>query len=111
MHALLGVILPRCCWSWEEQFSGWSSGPIRQVPGLGSDEASLLSVMRPQVEPILPLTERGHGRRAGAVVPYREIVLAAEVGGRVIDKEQSVRPGHFVRRSAAAADRSAGLSI
>jgi multidrug efflux pump subunit AcrA (membrane-fusion protein) len=34
----------------------------------------------------------------GVVVPYREVTISAEIAGRVQNKEERVKPGHFVRR-------------
>ena len=35
---------------------------------------------------------------SGTVVPYREIQLAAEVAGRIVEKDPSVRSGNYVRK-------------
>ena len=34
----------------------------------------------------------------GVVVPLREVTLAAEVGGRVVEKSELCKAGHFVKK-------------
>lgn len=69
-----------------------------KVPGLGSDAASLLSAMpAADVVQVRSLDGPLDLTASGVVVPYREIFLAAEVAGRIIEKDSSVRPGHLVR--------------
>jgi multidrug efflux pump subunit AcrA (membrane-fusion protein) len=69
-----------------------------KVPGLKDNPADLLSVMpAADVVKVLPLDGPLDLLASGVVVPHREINLAAEVAGKIIEKDSSLRPGHLVR--------------
>lgn len=100
LHAFLGVVLP-------VSFVGLGvvayfvaqKPEAGKVAALGSDMASLLSVMpAAQVESVRALTDSLDIAASGVVVPYREIHVASEVGGRVSEKDLSVRPGNHVHK-------------
>ncbi len=73
-----------------------------KVPALGTDPASLLSKMpAAKVQTVLALTEKSETLDipvSGTVVPYREIELAAEAAGRIIEKDAAVRNGSYVKK-------------
>ncbi|MEZ6137465.1 MAG: HlyD family efflux transporter periplasmic adaptor subunit [Pirellulaceae bacterium] len=73
-----------------------------KVPPLGTDRASLLSVMpTASVQRVHALAEKSETldiSASGTVVPYREINLAAEAAGRIIAKNPEVRGGNFVKK-------------
>lgn len=70
-----------------------------KVPAVGDAPAALLTLMpAAQTAPVLALGDSLDIEASGVVVPSREIVLAAEVAGRVVEKDQSVRPGNRVKR-------------
>lgn len=100
LHVGLGVLLPLLLLGAGATLLWFAQKPTPpKVPGLGSDPASLLSVMpAAQVQPVLALTEPLDLIATGTVVPFREIVLAAEVAGKVIEKDPSVRHGNHVHK-------------
>ena len=70
--------------------------------GLKGDRASLLGAMQgaevQRVRALSELSETLDIEVTGTVVPYREISLAAEVAGKVIEKDPSVRSGNIVQK-------------
>ncbi|MBX3422823.1 MAG: HlyD family efflux transporter periplasmic adaptor subunit [Pirellulaceae bacterium] len=100
VHAVVGLIVPLLLVATGVGFFLAVKAPEpAKIPKLGSDEASLLSVMpAAQVETVRALTDSLDIAASGVVVPYREILLAAEVSGRVVDKDISVRPGNHVHQ-------------
>jgi multidrug efflux pump subunit AcrA (membrane-fusion protein) len=99
LNLLLGVLLPAGLLLAGLWFFWRAEKPEPpKVPGLGDDAASLLSAMpAADVVQVRSLDDSLDLSASGVVVPYREIFLAAEVAGRIIEKDSSVRPGHSVR--------------
>jgi multidrug efflux pump subunit AcrA (membrane-fusion protein) len=95
----LGYVLPATLLLAGLLFFLWVEKPEPpKVPGLGNDAASLLTAMpAADVYQVKALDDSLDLSASGVVVPYREIFLAAEVAGRIIEKDVSVRPGHSVR--------------
>jgi|688.fasta_scaffold00276_64 multidrug efflux pump subunit AcrA (membrane-fusion protein) len=98
LHAILGVVLPASFVGLGVVAYFVAQKPeAGKVAALGSDMASLLSVMpAAQVESVRALTESLDIAASGVVVPYREIQVASEVGGRVLEKDVNMRPGNHV---------------
>lgn len=69
---------------------------------LGTTPAALLSVLPiAEVEEVKALTELSETldiEVSGTVVPFRELQLAAEVAGRIIEKDPSARSGNYVTK-------------
>jgi len=72
------------------------------VEGLGRDRASLLRRMSSaEVQTVRALAELSETLDipvSGTVVPFREITLAAEAAGKIIEKDPQVRSGNFVKK-------------
>lgn len=72
------------------------------VEGLGRDRASLLKRMSSaEVQTVRALAELSETLDipvSGTVVPFREITLAAEAAGKIIEKDSQVRSGNFVKK-------------
>lgn len=100
VHAALGILLPVLLLGAGGALAYFAKKPEPpKVAALGDDPSSLLSVMpAAQVRQVLALTEPLDISSSGVVVPYREIVLAAEVAGRIIEKDPSVRQGNHVHK-------------
>ncbi len=73
-----------------------------KASGIGADKASLLTKMPSAevqyVRALAELSETLDIPLSGTVVPYREIALAAEAAGRIIEKAPNVRSGNFVKK-------------
>ncbi len=83
-------------------FIGMRPTPNSTVEGLGRDRASLLRKMSgAEVQTVRALAELSETLDipvSGTVVPFREIALAAEAAGKIIEKDPNVRSGNFVKK-------------
>ncbi|MFK7737517.1 MAG: efflux RND transporter periplasmic adaptor subunit [Pirellulaceae bacterium] len=73
--------------------------PKTQRPANPENEAELLEFLTAaEVQVVRPLAEPLAIEATGTVVPYRELQLAAEVAGRIVEKAPNVRSGNFVAK-------------
>ena len=102
-NVVLGVILPLLlAVSGAVIFASMQRPEPPKNAALGEDIASLMSVMpAAEIQTVHALSEKSETLdivASGIVVPFREISLAAEVSGRIIEKNAEVRSGNPVRQ-------------
>lgn len=75
--------------------------PPKVLP-LGNDVASRLSVIPivdvKQVRALTDFSDTLNIQASGTVVPYREVQLASEVAGRIVEKPEKTRSGNLVKK-------------
>lgn len=75
--------------------------PQRELPGLDDKPALLAFVPEAEVSQVFELRQHSETldiRANGTVVPYRELNIAAEAAGRIVEKNPNVRSGNAVRK-------------